>query len=296
VVEPVDVSGSAEVGGPAERELAGSTALVTGGGAGIGAAIARELAAAGAVVVINDLDGDTAERTAGEVRAAGGRAEVLVADVGTVDGAEGLVDRVLALGAGLDVVVNNAGIGHDVAPATEATAEVLDHLLAVNLRSQVLICAQAVPHLLAAGRGRIVNIGSRSWLGAPGQADYAATKGAIVSYSRALAAEVADRGITVNVVCPGTVITPALGRLDAATLAGLERRHPAGRFGQPEDVAMAVRYLVSPGSAAVTGHVLHVCGGRSVHGGPLDRWPTRLAAAATAAAGSAAGTATGSAT
>lgn len=271
MVQPVDVIQSSEATDLSERELAGATALVTGAGAGIGAAIARDLAAAGARIVVNDVDPAAAERTAAHLRAAGTPVDVVVADVGVVAEAEQLVDRVLALGHGLDVVVNNAGIGHDAAPATEATAEGLDHLVAVNLRSQVLICAKAVPHLSAVGRGRIVNIGSRSWLGAPGQADYAATKGAIVSYSRALAAEVADRGITVNVVCPGTVITPALGRLDPATLAGLEARHPAGRFGQAEDVAMTVRYLVSPAAAAVTGHVVHVCGGRSLHGGPVER-------------------------
>ena len=255
---------------PFDADLRGRTALVTGAGAGIGRAIAHALAAGGSHIVVNDIDGDAAESVAQQLRAEHGDdgVDVVVGDVAKPSGQSTIVRKALAHTGRLDVLVNNAGIGHDVRPVGETRAESLARLLAVNLSSQILFSAEALVPMTRSGWGRIVNIGSRSWLGAPGQVDYSATKGGVVSFTRSLAAEVGP-GITVNVVAPGTVSTPALERLDTATRDDLLARHPAHRFGTAEDVARTVRFLASPASWSITGHVLHVCGGRSIYGG---RW------------------------
>ena len=252
------------------QDLQGRAAVVTGAGAGIGRGIAECLAVAGASVVVNDIDGTGAEATASRIRDAGGIAVAVVADLGTTDGPRAVVAAAIDTWGRLDVLVNNAGIAPGVIPLSELHDDAIERVWAVNLRGMIHCCRAALVPMRTAGWGRIINIGSRSWLGAPGHTAYSATKGGVVSFTRSLAREVGVNGITVNVVAPGSVTTPALESLGDRELASLHRRHPAGRFGDVDDIARAVRFFASPASLTLTGQILHVCGGRSLFGGPWD--------------------------
>jgi NAD(P)-dependent dehydrogenase (short-subunit alcohol dehydrogenase family) len=268
MVEPVGMTPAAVA--VVATELDGRTAVVTGAGAGIGRGIAMALAAAGATVVVNDIHQRDADATAGAINDTGGRAVTIVADLGTVEGPKAVVARALELTGQLDVLVNNAGIAPGVIPLGELKDTAIERVWQVNLRGMIHCCREALVPMRTAGWGRIVNIGSRSWLGAPGHTAYSATKGGVVSFSRSLALEVGQYGITVNVVAPGSITTPALEGMGEAALASIHRRHPAGRFGDVDDIARAVRFLAAPASLTLTGQVLHVCGGRSLFGGSWD--------------------------
>jgi 3-oxoacyl-[acyl-carrier protein] reductase len=202
-----------------------------------------------------------------------------VGDIGSPDGAATVVQTALERTGRIDVLVNNAGVAPGVVPLAETDDEAMDRVWRINLRGMMQCCRAALDVMESAKYGRIVNIGSRSWLGTPGHTAYAATKGGVVSFTRTLALELGPHGITANVVAPGSVVTPALERLGPAYLESIYRRHPAGRLGDPHDIGRAVRFLAHPASGAITGQVLHVCGGRSLHGGPWDARSERLSAA-----------------
>lgn len=244
--------------------LVGRAALVTGAGGGIGAGIARVLAEAGAHVVVNDINPITADSVAAEIVDAGGSATSVPADVAD----EAAIAALFAAAGAVDILVNNVGVSHDAAPMERLAPAELDRICAINLRGGASCCRHAVGPMAERGWGRIVNVSSRTWLGAAGLSFYAATKGGVISFSRSLALEVGGAGITVNVIAPGTIHSPAFDGMPAERIAALLDRNPAGRFGYPADVGRAVRFLVSPASRAITGHVLHVCGGRSLYGGP----------------------------
>jgi NAD(P)-dependent dehydrogenase (short-subunit alcohol dehydrogenase family) len=247
-----------------EFELAGRIALVTGAGGGIGAGIARELASAGAHVVVNDINHATADAVAAEITDTGGSARSVPADVAD----EAAIGALFAAAGAVDILVNNVGVSIDPAPLERLPVDQLDRLCAINLRGGVSCCQHALPGMTERGWGRIVNISSRTWLGAAGLSFYSATKGGVVSFTRSLALEVGRDGITVNAIAPGTIHSPAFDGMSPDRIDALLDRNPARRFGYPADVGRAVRFLVSPASGAITGHVLHVCGGRSLYGGP----------------------------
>ena len=232
--------------------VAGHTALVTGAGSGIGASVARRLAAAGARVILADLSLDAVEELAREL---GPEARALQLDVRDEE-------QVAPAAAGLDVLVNVAGIGSTTS-APETSLEVWEDVFAVNARGTFLCCKHAIPDMAARGGGSIVNVASVAALvGLRNRAAYCASKGAVVALTRALAVDHVGDGIRVNAVCPGTVDSPWVRRLveDAGeSLDALRARQPLGRLGTTEEIAEAVEYLVSAEFA--TGTVLVVDGG-----------------------------------
>lgn len=239
-------------------------AIVTGASRGIGAAIAARLASDGFAVVVNYLsDEASAERVVATIENAGGQAKSVGADVSNATDVQRLFAAATAMGQ-LRTVVNNSGVLGPVARLDQHRDDEIDRLLDVNLRATLLVCRSAVEHLSTARGGpggAIVNIASLAARtgGVPGLTVYAATKGAVVSFTRGLASEVAEEGIRVNSVSPGTVatdmFTPGTGGTGAA-------RTPMGRPGLPSEIAAAVAWLASPESSFVTGADITVSGGR----------------------------------
>ncbi|MFF3177045.1 SDR family NAD(P)-dependent oxidoreductase [Streptomyces sp. NPDC057900] len=238
--------------------LAGLRALVTGGASGLGRATARRLTAQGARVVVLDRAGEAPAGAAGLVRAD-------LADDASVRTA--VAEALDVLGGGLDILVNNAGIGAQGAVQDNDDAE-WHRVLDVNVVGLVRVTRAALPALRASAHGAVVNIGSiAATAGLPQRALYTASKGAILSLTRAMAADLLPDGIRVNAVNPGTADTPWVGRLlasaddPAAEQAALAARQPHGRLVSAEEVAEAVSYLVSPAAASTTGTALAVDGG-----------------------------------
>jgi NAD(P)-dependent dehydrogenase (short-subunit alcohol dehydrogenase family) len=245
-------------------QLAGKVVLVTGAQQGIGRAMAREFAAAGADVAINWLDDEgAAHHVAEEVRDCGRRAILAQADVGRMEHVQAMV---LAAQTGLgpiDVLVNNAGVFPRVA-FLEMTEHDWDQVLDVNLKGSCF-CAQYVAKaMVAAGRqGSIINIASGAALrGSPRGVHYVASKGGVLSLTRAMALELAPYRIRVNAIAPGLTDTaqPRYGS-NEAEIAEMARSIPLGRMAQPDEIARAAVFLASDNAAFVTGHTLHVNGG-----------------------------------
>jgi len=238
-------------------DLSGLVAAVTGASGGIGGAIARVLHRAGAHVVVSGRRPGPLEALAAEL---GGRVTVVTGDVVDPAFPERLVGAAEALGR-LDILVNNAGITRD-GLALRMKDEDWQAVLDTNLTAAFRLSRAALRGMMRRRFGRIVNIGSVvGTTGNPGQANYAAAKAGLVGLTRALAAEVAGRGITVNCVAPGFVETAMTAALDERQRARITERIPAQRLGTPEDVAFAVLYLASREASYVTGHTLYVNGG-----------------------------------
>ena len=235
-------------------------AIVTGASRGIGRAVARRFAAAGAAVVAA-ARGDHADAVAGEIRAGGGRAVGVGVDVTDPQRIEAMVRTALDEYGRIDVLVNNAGIVRDQLALRMAPAD-WDAVVATNLTA-AFTCARAVLRpMLKQRSGRIINVGSVvGRMGNPGQVNYAASKAGLEGFSKALAREVASRGITVNVVAPGMIDTDMTAGLRGSAQAAMLGRIPMGRLGTPDDVAGAICFLASDEAAYVTGHVLAVNGG-----------------------------------
>jgi 3-oxoacyl-[acyl-carrier protein] reductase len=233
--------------------LDGRAALVTGGSRGIGRAIAAELANAGAQVVINYRSGADDANEAAE--AIGARA--VQADVSVPADAARLVEEV----GELDILVNNAGVTRDGLLA-RMSDEDWDVVLDTNLRGTFNTCRAAVRGMMRRRAGAIVNVSSIVGVhGNPGQTNYSASKAGIIGFTKALARELGSRGIRANVVAPGYVSTRLTNELPEELREAMLANTPLGRFGDPEDVAGAVRFLCSDAAAFVTGEVLLVDGG-----------------------------------
>ncbi|MDN5292741.1 MAG: 3-oxoacyl-[acyl-carrier protein] reductase [Eubacteriales bacterium] len=237
------------------------TAIVTGASRGIGKAIAVALAREGATVVINDLSQEAAEAAAAEIRANNGRAIAMAADVADSAQVETMVTRVMEECGRIDILVNNAGITRDTL-LLRMKEEDWDAVLNVNLKG-VFNCTKAVSRFMIKQRsGVIVNIASVvAVMGNIGQANYAAAKAGILGFTKAVARELASRGIRVNAVAPGYIQTDMTEKIPEEIKAKLIESIPLGFIGQPEDVAEAVLFLVSPAARYITGQTLHVNGG-----------------------------------
>jgi NAD(P)-dependent dehydrogenase (short-subunit alcohol dehydrogenase family) len=252
--------------------LEGKGALVTGGGRGIGAAVARELAAAGARLVLAARTHREVEAVAAELRSAGSQAWGLAADVTDEAAVARLAAEAGELVGEVDILINNAGAASS-APLPKITLEEWNRLLAVNATSVFLVTRALLPAMAERGWGRVVNVASVAGkVGAPYIAAYAAAKHAVVGFTRAVAVEVAARGVTVNAVCPGYVdtalteqtvarIMEKTGRDREETLAALAARSPQGRIYQPEEVAHLVVALCDPRSGGINGQAIVLDGG-----------------------------------
>jgi 2-hydroxycyclohexanecarboxyl-CoA dehydrogenase len=237
-------------------------ALVTGGGRGIGRAIAEQLAAHGHRVAVADLNPETAEEAA---QAIGGLGLALdVTDTSQVN--EGL-DRVVADLGEVDILVNNAG-WDEFRPFLETDEEFWDKVIDLNFKGCLRTCRRVVPGMAERGYGRVVNIASdAARVGSSLEAVYSGAKGGVVAFSKTLAREVARNGVTVNCVCPGPTETPMLAEIAGSgegfekVLEAMRRAVPMRRLGQPQDVAAAVAFLASEEAGFITGQTLSVSGG-----------------------------------
>ncbi len=242
-------------------DLTGKSALVTGASGGIGADIARVLHKAGATVALSGTRTAPLEELAAEL---GTRAHVLPCNLSDAEAVEALPKQAAAAMGAVDILVNNAGITRDslfMRMSDDDWASVLD----VNLTSSFRLCRGVLRGMMKARWGRIINITSIvGHTGNPGQGNYAAAKAGLVGMSKSLATEVASRGITVNCVAPGFIATAMTDKLNDEQKAKIQVQIPAGRMGNPDEIAAAVLYLASPEAGYVTGATLHVNGGMTM--------------------------------
>jgi 3-oxoacyl-[acyl-carrier protein] reductase len=244
----------------------GRAAIVTGGGRGIGRAIAGRLAGEGANLAISYRSNEiAAEEAAQKVRAAGVRCELFKGDVSSPEDVEALFTGVRDAFGRVDILVNNAGITRDNLVMRMNEGE-FDDVLRTNLRGTYLCTRAALRPMIRARWGRIVNVSSVVGLvGNAGQANYAASKAGIIGLTKSVAREVVQRGITVNAVAPGYVETELTGGLPEKVKEQIRGQIPAGRFGEPEEVAEVVAFLVAEEAGYVTGQTIAVDGGMTMH-------------------------------
>jgi 2-hydroxycyclohexanecarboxyl-CoA dehydrogenase len=254
------------------RGLADKTAIVTGGGGAIGRAICRRLAEEGCRIGVFDKNEASANETAALVEKSGGRAAAMMVDISDQAAVESAVERSEAALGATDVLVNNAGwdrVGYflDTDPA------LWRDIIAINLWGPLNMHHAVLKRMAARGRGRVVNIASDAGrVGSSGEGVYSACKGGIIAFSKTLARELAEKHITINVVCPGPTETPLLESFVKESSSGqkiyeaLKRAIPFRRLGQPEDIPGIVAFLASDDAGFITGQVISVSGGLTMHG------------------------------
>jgi 3-oxoacyl-[acyl-carrier protein] reductase len=243
--------------------LSGQTAIVTGSAAGIGEAIARRLAGAGATVAVADIDLQGAHRVAESLS---GGAFPVHADVSQRASVKQAVRKVLDRTGRIDILVNNAGIAGRAAPVWEQTDEDWDRILAVNLTGVFNFCRAVVPHMRSRGYGRIVNIASIAGKeGNPRMAPYSATKAAVIGLTKSLGKELATDGICVNAVAPAVVQTQILDQLTEEQISYMTDKIPMKRTGKPEEIAAVVHFLSSRDCSFVTAQCYDASGGRATY-------------------------------
>lgn len=246
------------------KEFAEKTVIVTGSGQGIGREIARRFACGGANVVISDINPETTESTAEEIRQAGHDAIGLPANVTDAEDVDELFSKVRERFDTIDVVVNNAGITRDTL-LVRMSEEDWDNVIRVNLRGAFLVSRAAAKIMMKQRSGRIVNIASVvGVLGNAGQSNYSASKAGLIGLTKSTARELAPRGVTVNAVAPGFIRTEMTDAMNDQARELFLKTVPLRRQGEPSDVAAAVTFLASDSAAYITGQVLSVCGGVNI--------------------------------
>jgi 3-oxoacyl-[acyl-carrier protein] reductase len=242
-------------------DLTGRTALITGATGGIGASIARAMHAKGAVVAISGRRGDRLDALAGQLA---GRVHVFACDIAKNEEAEALVPAVEQAMGHIDILVNNAGVVRDQL-LIRMKDEDWDEVLAVDLTAVFRLARAAVRGMMRRRFGRIIGIASVVGVtGNAGQANYAAAKAGMIAMTKSLAQEVSSRGVTVNAIAPGFIETAMTDALTDKQREAILARVPAGRLGEPEDVAAGALYLASNEGAYVTGQTLHINGGMAM--------------------------------
>ena len=237
------------------------SAIVTGGARGIGKAIARRLAREGVNIVISDIMGEEAGKTAREIAETGVRTLAVTTDVSKSHDAEELIKQAMAAFGSVDILVNNAGITRDNLSIRMGESD-WDLVMSINLKGTFLCSQFAAKEMMKKRFGRIVNLASVSGiLGTAGQANYAASKAGIIALSKSMARELGGRNITVNAVAPGFILTEMTEKLPENVKEAYIAQIALKRAGTPEDVAEAVYFLASPAAQYITGTVLNVSGG-----------------------------------
>lgn len=245
--------------------LQNKIALITGGTSGIGESTAMAFAREGASVVVSGRRDREGLAVVDRIKSAGGNAAFVRADVSSEKDVRGLVDETLKIFGRLDIAFNNAGIETPPAPLADQTVDHFDQIVAINLRGVFLCLKYQIPAMLKTGGGSIINTASVGGLvGFAGVGPYVATKHGVMGLTRVAALDYARKGIRVNAVCPGSILTPMVSRLtgdDARVNAFLDNLHPIGRQGKPEEVAEAVVWLASDKASFVTGQTITPDGG-----------------------------------
>jgi len=245
-------------------EFEGKTAVVTGagrGGRGIGRSIALELAGGGANIVIADYIEEAAQSVADEVKAAGGEAVAVKANVAVPEDAENVIKTAVDKFGSVDILVNNAGITRDNL-ILRMSEEEWDAVLDVNLKGAFLCTKAAAKYMLRQRSGKIVNVASvMGIVGNPGQANYSASKGGLIALTKTTARELGSRGINVNAVAPGFIQTVMTEEMPEQAKKDIESRIPLEKLGTPDDVAKVVRFLCSEAADYITGQVINIDGG-----------------------------------
>ncbi len=245
--------------------MAQRVALVTGGGGGIGRAIALALAADGRAVAVGDLATDAAREAAAAVEAAGGTALAVALDVTSTESVSTAVDRVAAELGPVDVLVNNAG-WDELVPFMDTDEDFWNRVIEINFKGCLRLTRATLGGMIERRWGRIVNIGSDAGrVGSSLESVYSGAKGGVIAFTKTIAREAARSGVTANTVCPGPTRTPLLEGMAATggerLIDSLQRAVPMRRLGEPEDVAAAVAFLASDGAGYITGQTLSVSGG-----------------------------------
>src|ERR1051326_8215620 len=251
--------------------LDGKVAIVTGGGHGIGKAYCQALAESGAAVVVAEVDGDAAERTASALRSAGSRALEVQTDVADERGTQAMAQRTLDAFGRIDVLVNNAAVFATIpisrVPLEQISVQEWDRVMAVNLRGIFLCCKAVLPAMRQQGYGKIINISSGTALsGSPTRIHYVTSKGGVLSFTRTLAREVGPSGIRVNAIAPGSTLSEENPSEDIIRLRQQRLEDRAIRRVQvPSDLVGTVIFFASPASDFITGQTLVVDGGSTMH-------------------------------